>query len=69
MDEEYEQALMSSSSTASVKDEPNTARVRHTLLKDLWSYAIRFGERMQSCHAMIRCGDSCRKFGRWNSSY
>uniref|UniRef100_A0A3Q4HI90 Zinc finger MYM-type protein 4-like n=1 Tax=Neolamprologus brichardi TaxID=32507 RepID=A0A3Q4HI90_NEOBR len=44
VDEEYEQALMSSSSTASVKDEPNTARVRHTLLKDLWSYAIRFGK-------------------------
>uniref|UniRef100_A0A3P9DKG4 Zinc finger MYM-type protein 4-like n=1 Tax=Maylandia zebra TaxID=106582 RepID=A0A3P9DKG4_9CICH len=46
VDEEYEQALMSSSSTASVKDEPNTARVRHTLLKDLWSYAIRFGKRI-----------------------
>lgn len=30
IDEEYEQALVSSTSTASVKDEPNTAKVTHT---------------------------------------
>lgn len=30
VDEEYEQALISSSSTASVKDEPNTAKVGRT---------------------------------------
>uniref|UniRef100_A0A3Q3LP54 Zinc finger, MYM-type 4 n=1 Tax=Mastacembelus armatus TaxID=205130 RepID=A0A3Q3LP54_9TELE len=35
-DEEYDQALMSSTSTASVKDEPNTAKVGHTpLFEDL----------------------------------
>lgn len=30
IDEEYEQALISSTSTATVKDEPNIAKVRHT---------------------------------------
>lgn len=32
MDDEYEQALISSTATASVKDEPNTAKVGHTPL-------------------------------------
>lgn len=31
IDEEYDQALTSFTSTASVKDEPNTAKVGHTL--------------------------------------
>lgn len=32
-DDEYEQALISSTSAASVKDEPNTAKVRHELFE------------------------------------
>lgn len=37
-DDEYEQALISPTSAASVKDEPNMAKVRHGLLNALFDF-------------------------------